>query len=218
MMRPRPARWFEVLCPRADSARLVGSLAATGAVEIEVREAHTREIRLRELSDGLAAYRALLPRYGRYWKHWPLSQSDSGAPPPQVLGNALKRLEQWRLEAAPLIDDIQQLEEEHNRIQLCLRVMEALGDSRLNFTLINAMGPLLQRVAAVLPDDAATPAIPDQLLHTEIPLNPDRYLLAVGIEADIAPLRERIKSVGGRQIDPPPWLLGVRADARRQVR
>ena len=30
MLRPRSARWFEVLCPRSDSARIIGS-AETGS-------------------------------------------------------------------------------------------------------------------------------------------------------------------------------------------
>ena len=35
MMRPQPARWFEVLCARQDTGRLLQALGQTGAVELE---------------------------------------------------------------------------------------------------------------------------------------------------------------------------------------
>ena len=37
MLRPASTRWFEVLCPRSEGVHAVAELAATGAVEVEVR-------------------------------------------------------------------------------------------------------------------------------------------------------------------------------------
>ena len=62
MLRLRPAstRWFEVLCPRSESVHTAAELAATGAVEVEVRERAPTHCPLAELTKApsslLAAY------------------------------------------------------------------------------------------------------------------------------------------------------------------
>ena len=37
MLRPRPARWFEILAARDDATLVLEALARTGAVELEAR-------------------------------------------------------------------------------------------------------------------------------------------------------------------------------------
>jgi V/A-type H+-transporting ATPase subunit I len=208
MLRPRPARWFEALCPRAEGARVVALLARTGAVEVELRPTRPGDLRLQELSEGLAAYRQLLPPYGPYWSRGTLLPPPGGAPPRRMLQRALERIERWRQDADPLIERLQSLEDERFRIGLCARVMEGLDDSHLDFSLLVRCGPFLQRLAAILPGHGILAGQNEAVLHLTVPLDADTYLLAVGPELEIAALTKRVRALGGRLLQPPPWLEG----------
>jgi len=216
MFRPRPARWFEVLCPRSDSAHVVSNLARTGSVEIEVRAPDLDQPRLLELNEGLAAYRQLSHRYQRYWRGH-LSHSADGAPPRILMERALARIDAWRHQADPLIERLQGREEELSRLRICRRVVTALQARDLDFGLLNAIGPFQERVAAILPDDAEVPEMGDSILHLAVPLEQEWYLLAVGPLEETGPLRERVKTAKGRMVAPPEWLEGKPAQALSQI-
>jgi V/A-type H+-transporting ATPase subunit I len=159
-----------------------------------------------------------MPRYARYWPQRALGHGPAGAPPRQMLADALARIEQWRREADPLIDRLQTLEEEYNRIQLCAEIMNSLGDSPLDFGLLNAMGPLLGKVAAIMPEEAPNPPLDFAALARETPLATGRYLLVICAADAVEALADRIRALGGRLLVPPPWLHGRANDAGRQVR
>jgi V/A-type H+-transporting ATPase subunit I len=217
MLRSRPALWFEVLCPRSDSARITGALARTGAVQTEIRHARQGELRLQELSAGLAEFRALLPDYGRYWRRGRLSHLSPGAAPREIMARALGRIHGWRRQADPLIERLQALEDEQLRIGLCRQVMGALDGLPIDFTRLNAIGPCLERVAAVLPESAASPPLADAVLNLEVPLETGRYFLAVGPSAQVATLTDRLRALGARLLQPPPWLRGSPRNAEAQI-
>jgi V/A-type H+-transporting ATPase subunit I len=217
MLRPRPARWFEALCPRAASARIVGVLARTGEVEVEVRSDHQAELRLQELAEGLESYRALIPHYSRYWARGTLDRTSVGEPPRLIMKRALEQLEKWRRQADPLIRHLQGLEEERNRLQQCARVFQAMGDSTMDFTPFGEIGPILRRLAALLPKHADLPFIGPATLYLCVPLAAETYLLAVGPASELATTEEHIKGLGGRLLQPPQWLRGRPAAAHRQI-
>ena len=66
MIRPRPARWFELLVARDDTTRALEALAATGAVELEARTAALPPS-LTELRPLMQQYNELAQRYRAYW-------------------------------------------------------------------------------------------------------------------------------------------------------
>jgi V/A-type H+-transporting ATPase subunit I len=218
MLRPRPARWFEALCPRGDSARITGVLARTGAVETEIRAVRQGELRLQELDKGLAEYRALLPRYARYWRRGELSHLSISAPPREIMSRALAQLRDWQQQVDPLIERLQELEDERHRIGMCHQVMDALAGYAVDFTRLNAIGPCLDRVAAILPEPMDLPPLEEAILHLAIPLDEGQaYLLAVGPADTIASLTDRIRTMGGRLLQPPPWLRGDPRNAKGQI-
>ncbi len=94
-LRPLPARWFEAIVPRMDSARAAGSLARTGSVELEKSLIRGRPVPLDGLEEGLARYRERVSRYGHYWKRGVLRDSRQWAPPRQILDHALRRIDAW---------------------------------------------------------------------------------------------------------------------------
>ena len=104
MLRCASTRWFEVLCPRAESVAAVAALAATGAVELEIRAYEAFPIQ--HLAAPLGAYQSLLIRYGRYWARGRLHRQALAESPALVLQRALLRIDAWRREADPLIDTL----------------------------------------------------------------------------------------------------------------
>ncbi len=217
MLRPRPAHWFEVMCPRGDGPRLVRALAATGAIEIEMRASHHGELRLQELSEGLAAYRAMLPRYARYWQRAATRRSYHHAAPRQLMQQALDGIAQWRANADPVITQLQAAEDEHYRLRRCAEVLQALGESDLDFTRLNAIGPLLGYTAALLPATARLAPDSESSVILSLALARETYLLAVAPRAELAHLDGRIKAVGGRLLQPPAWLQGKPPAAKQQI-
>ena len=67
MLRPSPARWFEILAARDDATLLLEALARTGAVELESRPGATLPPAWAEITPLLASYAELRARYQTYW-------------------------------------------------------------------------------------------------------------------------------------------------------
>jgi V/A-type H+-transporting ATPase subunit I len=193
---------------------VVGTLARTGVVELELRFPHQDELRLPELEQGLVAYRALLPRYGRYWRRGRLSHGSAGDAPRLLLARALARLENWCSAADPLIGQLQAREDERHRLDLWDGLLQALRSSPLDLGLLGGAGPCLAQIAAILPETATDPALEDLTLTLTATLGQDHYLLAVGPVVEIARLEGRIAAAGGRPLPLPPWLSGTPAAVR----
>ena len=207
-LRPHSTRWFEILCPRIEGIRTVGILARTGMVEVEIRQQRRDDQRVLELAEGLGSYRGLLLRYGRYWargrlnRHSPLIDA-----PRKVLHHALDRIAAWRVKADPLIEVLQTLEEERNRMRVCHAVFQELGSSKIDFDLVTQAGPVLEAVAAILPAGVEID-LPASFLQLTVPLEEDQYILVLGPASQMDRLIRQIKSEKGRLLLRPPWLRG----------
>jgi V/A-type H+/Na+-transporting ATPase subunit I len=216
MLRPRPARWIEALCPRSAGPRVVAALARSGAVELELRHPHRGELRLAELERGLADYRGRLSRYGRYWRRVELVHGGAaGDTPRPLLARALARLEAWRLAADGLILRLQGLEDERHRLGLWSEVLDALGDSPLELGLLAGAGPCLARLTAILPGPAGglLPLGPE-VLGRVLPMGSGHCLLAVGPATAIDRLLGQVAARGARLLAPLDRLRGAPPAAR----
>src|SRR5512147_517783 len=67
MIRPRPARWFEILTARDDATLALSALAATGAVELEARPVAALPEEFVEIAPLVAQFSELQSRYHVYW-------------------------------------------------------------------------------------------------------------------------------------------------------
>jgi V/A-type H+-transporting ATPase subunit I len=221
MLRPASTRWFEVLCPRGESVRTVAELARTGAVEIEVRSGAPEDFPVQNLAPGLAEYEKWLPRYGRYWERGSLRHMPLVEAPCLVLDRALARVEAWRRDADPLIDALQDCEEELTRLRWLIRIIGRIEDSALNFRLVTASGPLLGTFCAILPRDA-DPRLPEWVLPRTVPWEDERCYMILGPADRLDQVKQQVKAVKGRIIERPAWLRGSagealsRLQARRQ--
>ena len=72
MIRPQPARWFEILVARDDATLALEALAGTGAVELEAAPASALPEDLADLRPRLSEFAELALRYHAYWPARPL--------------------------------------------------------------------------------------------------------------------------------------------------
>jgi V/A-type H+-transporting ATPase subunit I len=216
MLRPASTRWFEVLCARADAVRAVAALAATGAVEVEVRQGNLEDFPLRDLAEGLAAHDRLTTQYGRYWARGRLHQSAVVTGPRELLERAAARVEAWRAQADPLIAAIQDYEEERYRLLGLQEILRRIGASSLDFSLVSSVGPWLATFCAVVPLDAE-PKLPDDVLVRSVPWEEDRCFMVVGPASRIDAAKRQVMAVKGRIIERPAWLRGSVATALRDI-
>ncbi len=217
MLRPASTRWFEVLCPRAESVRTVTTLASTGAIEIEVRQRAPSELPVQHLAEGLREYQALAQRYGRYWGRGRLHQRVLVEAPSVVLERALARIGAWRSEADPLIDILQDSEEELTRLKWLAQIIEKIAESPLDFGAVARSGPILGTFCAILPREAEL-ALPDWAIPRSVPWEQERCFMLLGPRDRLDQLKLLVQSLKGRIIERPPWLAGDARDSLARIR
>ncbi len=214
-LRPRSARWFEILASKNACSRTLGTLAGLGAVEVEVHPQRRLGINPKAIANGLQAYQRLADRYRPYWRgrlrHEPVTQ-----PPEAVLQHAMTQIALWREEADPLIGRIEALQAERVRLHRCKRILEELSDGALDFAAFLDAGPLLVTVTAILPSEAQW-QWPDSALGLLVDGDRETYLLAVVADSDYEQLQRHIKALEGTVVERPPWLHGDVVQARALV-
>jgi V/A-type H+-transporting ATPase subunit I len=216
MLRAATTRWFEVLCPRSESVHVVAELARTGAVETEVRPRATEDSPLRHLAPGLEQYKRLYGRYGPYWERGHLRRTPLVEPPDLVLERALSRIEAWRREADPLIDTLQDCEEELVRLKWLAQVLGRIVDSDLDFASLADSGPVLGGFCAILPRDA-DPGLPDCVIPRTVPWEDERCYMLLGPLERLEQVKRQIKAAKGRVIERPAWLRGSTGQALSRI-
>jgi V/A-type H+-transporting ATPase subunit I len=207
-LRPVPARWFQVLVPRTDTARVTGALARTGAVEVEVADRSQVATEFGELAAGLQRYREHLAEYAPYWARGQLRHSATMATPQETLAQALAAIENWRDQTDEMIARLQASEEEWARLRLWERVLSCGEDRIVDFRLLARAGPLLGALVAALPPEVPPPE-DDTSLCLCLPLGEEQCLLAVGPAAAVRELRQRVHGLKGRVLERPDWMVGT---------
>jgi V/A-type H+/Na+-transporting ATPase subunit I len=212
MLRPAAARWFEVLCARGESVRLLAELARTGAVEVEVRPGVPEDLPVAELAAGLQRYADLARRYARYWSRGRGQRSPLVPAPAVALATALERIEAWRAEADPLIAQIQRDEDARSELWHLQRILHDMQSSPIDFDLLVGAGPLLGSFCGFTALEANL-RLPEDCLFRTLPWEDERCILVVGPAARMAEAREGVTAVKGRVIERPAWLKGSATQA-----
>jgi V/A-type H+-transporting ATPase subunit I len=204
-LRPVPARWFEVVCPRLDTDRTVALLAYTGAVEVEACDLANDVVRSRELADGLATYRRLASSYARYWRGRRLRSTGLTAAPRQRLRRAMARIGRWRREADPRIRRIEALEAKRRHIILWRDLLTGREERHIVLRDLLTTGPALTTVFALLPAGTRLhPPRPTVVLR--LADEDQEWLIAVAPASQGVALRQQVVAAHGRVIDAPAWL------------
>jgi V/A-type H+-transporting ATPase subunit I len=217
MLRPLATRWFEVLCPRRESVRTLAELARTGAVELELRRPDAADQPLADIAAGLAEYQPLAQRYRRYWQRGRLRRGPLLEAPTRVIERALARIDAWRREADPLIDQQQAAEEELKGLKWLEQIIGRLRGSRLDFARITASGPILGTFCAILPGGTVLD-LPAPALARRVPWEGEDCWMILAPAACLDAAKARVKAQHGRLVLRPPWLKGDAVTALARIR
>ncbi len=152
MLRPSPARWFEILCARDDATLTLEALARTGAVEIEARASAGLTAESGEVLPLLLQVLDLSARYRAYWPP-PEACRPSAFPeaPAVTLQRCLAAIRAWARDGEPVIRTLQRCEAEHRELLLWQRVLAELQAHAIDPAQLAEAGPWLGVRLVVLP-------------------------------------------------------------------
>ena len=206
MIRPRPARWFEILAARDDAMLALEALAGTGAVELEARTAAMLSATLADLPTLLRQFDELALRYGAYWpkgrRRVPPAFPE---PATRSLERGLERMRAWAAEAEPVIRQLQRMEVERAELLLWRRALAAVAPSALDWSQAARAGPILGVRLVGLPPDGDL-AIPDALLARRFEIDGVPHALIAGAAADASDFAQRVSAMKGQVFEVPAWL------------
>ena len=204
-MRPRPARWFELLVARDDTTLALEALAATGAVELEARSGSQLPPELAQIAPLMAQFNELAQRYRAFWPTDGLRPSSLPEASSAALQRALDRLRAWAVEAEPLIRSAQQAEAAQAQARDWHAALARLGyvpaEAR---RLAQAAAPLCARLVLLPPRDADALELPPGLIARRIALDAQRHgLLVLGAAEALRALEPRVQALRGGWLAPP---------------
>ena len=219
MLRPRPARWFEILAARDDATLLLEALARTGAVELEARASARLPSVLSDVMPLLVQYLDLSARYHAYWPP-PEACRPSAFPEPPVatLQRSLAAIRAWTQDGEPVILALQRCEAEHRELRLWQRVLVALEPRALAPAQLAGAGPWLRVQLFVLPPgiepELALPASAGPLnsLVSSLQIDGAAHLLVAGRPEALQAMAQAVSALKGSAHPVPGWL---QADAAR---
>ena len=220
MIRPRPARWFEILAARDDATQALEALATTGAVELEARRTAVLPAALADLRPQLAEFADLALRYHAYWPADRRTASAFPEPPATTLARALAHLRAWADDAEPVIQQIQRCAKERTEILLWRRVLATIGESVIDFERLAGAGPVLHARLFVFPPDSE-PELPPGTLVRNVDLDGTMVCalaaLTVGNADDVEALVQQSALLKGHVYDAPAWLKADIAETERYI-
>ena len=220
MIRPQPARWFEILVARDDATAALEALAATGAVELEPREGVAMPALLAEVAPLVAAFAELAQRYRAYWPHAAAAPQALPEPPAQALARALAALRTWAADAEAPIRALQAALAARDELGRWQRILAQVPPAAFDPARLAAAGPLLGARVFSLPagsDLAAMPPVPDDLLTVPFAVDGAPHLIAVGTPVALAALALMVSALKGRDEGLPPWLASDLAANGREL-
>jgi V/A-type H+-transporting ATPase subunit I len=220
MIRPRSARWFEILAARDDATLALEALASTGAVELEARPTAVLPAALADLRPQLAEFSELSLRYHAYWPRTRQTTSPFPEPPAATLARSLGHLRAWAEDAEPVIQQLQRSEAERAELLLWRRVLTTIGDSVIDFARLAGAGPVLHARLFVFPPDSE-PLLPPGTLTRTVDLDGTMVCalcaLTVGAADDVQALAEQAAMLKGRVYDAPAWLKADAEETERYI-
>ncbi len=220
MLRPRAARWFEILAARDDATLVLEALARTGAVELEARATATLPESWSAVAPLLVQAEEIEARCHAYWPG-PAACKPSSFPEPPLasLQRCLATMRAWLAEAEPTIQALQREAAEHAELRLWQRVLAALPQP-LDPALLAEAGPWLGvRLFALPPGSEAQGLWPAQAEGVALPLLVDGEAMALAAAPPpvMAALAQAVTAMKGTVHAVPALLARSEGDAAARV-
>jgi V/A-type H+-transporting ATPase subunit I len=213
MMRPQPARWFELLVARDDTTLALAALAATGAVELEARSGAVPPEGFADLRPLLQQFGELALRYRPFWPRDGLRPSAFPEPPQVSLQRGLQRIRAWAREAEPLIRRWQRADAERKELARWRVVVVQLDDGNPVLAQAAGAGASLQVRLFVWPPGAELEGVEglEGPLLRSFHAEGEHYALAVGSAGQMQALVPQVLARKGQVHEVPSWLGSDRA-------
>jgi V/A-type H+-transporting ATPase subunit I len=213
MLRPRPARWFEILAARDDATLVLEALARTSAVELEPRGSAGLPAALADVLPLLAQYLDLAARYRAYW---PLADAcrPSAFPeaPVAALERSLAAIRAWAQESEPVILALQRCESEREELRLWEPLLDTLGQRALDPAVLADAGPWLRVRLFVLPPGSEVEPAPQggagrlETLACKLEVGGATHLLVAGPPQALQAMAQVVTTQKGSAHPVPTWL------------
>jgi V/A-type H+-transporting ATPase subunit I len=206
MIRPKPARWFEILAARDDATLALEALATTGMIELEARPDSVSPASLEETQPLLAEFAELTARYRPYWPQTGYRCSAFPEPPTIALKRGLSVLRAWAHDAEPAIRRLQAIEAAQAEIRIWQPALSALGNNSIDLMQLGRTGPVLDKRLVAFPGETFPDMPSDALVR---PLGKDGgslHALVVGTGETIRSIERQAAALKGGAWAPPDWL------------
>lgn len=197
-LRPRKARWFQLVTTRKDVAEIMECLALTGAVELEASNEPVDHLLIGSIDEGLNDYRALAERYRLFWPPAAERAPHLAEPIGEALRKALADLKAWANDADPLIEKIERLARQIRDLELFAEAAELAGTTFDDVEPFATAGPRLAAILTALPARTVLPGLPPTVLFKDFEGPKTTYVLLVGPKAEIGEVRAVLPGLKGR--------------------
>jgi len=217
MLRPVPARWFELLTSKDDLAKAVEVLARTESVELETHSDEVSRIQLPDLQDQLEEFNRMSRRYHTYWPEGDFVSSAVAGSPEKVLGSALSHLKAWESDSSVFIQKYESLIAERRDLKLFEEMFQHLDES-VDFSLFSRQGPVVIARVYLMPDEERYEHLPASVLIREVKTDNHYFILAVGEPEKLSLLSEDLGMGKAKELTIPRWIGGSRDIALDRIR
>jgi len=190
-------------------------LAETGEVEFEFTKLDDPGLQLADLQSALDPYREVCSKYANYLPGPQAPDSVGAQALEEAIAVNLDRLEQWRVDAAPVVEQIEAISQQRWHLTEFAAFLALLTDSELDLPALLNAAPLLQTRLFVLPADAETPAPIERILHLRVDGPGATYLLALGAAAACDEAERALSGRDGRMLSIPREIEAGQVSAVR---
>jgi V/A-type H+/Na+-transporting ATPase subunit I len=205
MIRPEPARWFEIVVARDDAFVALEAMAAAACVEVEWHTAPLAGPSGGVQGDLLKDITTLTRTYRAYWPVPARHLDAERRAPADVLAAATQALKDWAAAAEPLIRALQQAEAAVGELSMTQAALKELACTPIDVSALARADHGVTAALFALPVDVALD-IPDALLARSGVVGPERLIVAVGPADAIESTVQRVAELNGRRARLPDWL------------
>ncbi len=216
-LRPASANWFELLVMREDLATAMQTLAASRRVELQSHGEARAPMLMPECHERLEDYEELERRYRHHWPPPAPDEAGKRGEPYDMLQDALQRLRRWAADAAEVVERIERLTERDNEQQLLLEMLQD-AESLPDLAQFSRAGPMLESGLFLLGSGEWPETVPGAVITQRVAVPAHRFLLAVGLPADVVALEQQLHAQKARRLALPTDLPPQAADAEAAVR
>jgi len=222
MLRPRPCRWFELIASRDDVAGVMEALARAGAVELQTHAPRAAPLVIPAAERALEHFHELARTHRA---HWPAAGSAGTAhitDPAATLAAQVGRLDAWRVQADPLIAELERLDAQARQIADLARLLAAAGGRLPEPGLLAGAGRFAvdARIYALAAHGPAS-SLPPGVLQLTVPggdqAADEDFVVLVGRIDDLGQVDDQFAARKARRIDWPADLRGGAPQAAQEV-